>query len=153
MAQTIKNLSAMRETWVWSLGQENPLEKRTATHSVFLPGESHEQRSLAGYYPWGRRLGHDWATNTYTHSHTFTYLTYYLGLTISIQPGLPCIIIIYIHIYVCVCVCVYIYIYKCHLPCHTINSTKVKFVSDQAYTWVSLTPFLYMVDTIKYVLN
>ena len=29
---------------------------------VFFPGESHGQRSLAGYIPWGRRVGHDWAT-------------------------------------------------------------------------------------------
>ena len=29
---------------------------------VFLSGESHGQRSLAGYGPWGRRVGHNWAT-------------------------------------------------------------------------------------------
>ena len=40
-----------RETWVQSLGQEDPLEEDMATHSVFLPGESHGQRSLAGYSP------------------------------------------------------------------------------------------------------
>ena len=34
--------------------------------SVFLPGEFHGQRSLAGYSSWGRRVGHGWATNTYT---------------------------------------------------------------------------------------
>ena len=34
---------------------EDPLEKEMATHSVFLPGEFHGQRSLAGYSPWGRR--------------------------------------------------------------------------------------------------
>ena len=28
---------------------------------VFLPGKSHGQRSLAGYSPWGRKVGHDWA--------------------------------------------------------------------------------------------
>ena len=33
------------------------MEKGMATHSVFLPGESHGQRSLAGYSPWGRRVG------------------------------------------------------------------------------------------------
>ena len=33
MAQTVKNLPAMRETQVLSLGQENPLEKEMATHS------------------------------------------------------------------------------------------------------------------------
>ena len=36
-----------------SLGQEDPLEESTATHSSILPGESHGQRSLAGYSPWG----------------------------------------------------------------------------------------------------
>ena len=35
VAQLVKNLSAMRETWVPSLGWENPLEKGKATHSVF----------------------------------------------------------------------------------------------------------------------
>ena len=36
MAQTMKNLIATRETWVWSLGQEDPLEKEMATHSSIL---------------------------------------------------------------------------------------------------------------------
>ena len=37
------------------MGQENPLEKGMATHSVFWPGEFHGQRSLAVYSPWCRR--------------------------------------------------------------------------------------------------
>ena len=36
MAQTVKNLPAMRETQVPSLGGEDPLEKRMATHSSIL---------------------------------------------------------------------------------------------------------------------
>ena len=36
MAQTVKNLSPMRETHVGFLGQEDPLEKRMATHSSIL---------------------------------------------------------------------------------------------------------------------
>ena len=36
MAQMVKNLRAMQETWVRSLGQEDPLEKGMATHSSFL---------------------------------------------------------------------------------------------------------------------
>ena len=36
MAQTVKNLPAMQETWVLSLGHEDPLEKETATHSSIL---------------------------------------------------------------------------------------------------------------------
>ena len=40
----LKNLPAMWETWVQSLGWEDPLEKGMATTPVFLPGEFHEQR-------------------------------------------------------------------------------------------------------------
>ena len=36
MAQLVKNVPAMWETWVPSLGWEDPLEKRTATHSSIL---------------------------------------------------------------------------------------------------------------------
>jgi len=41
--------------WVGSLGQEDPLEEEWQPTPVFLPGESHEQRSLGGYSPWGRK--------------------------------------------------------------------------------------------------
>jgi len=43
------------ETWVRSLGWEDPLEEGMATHSVFSPGESHGQRSLVGYSPQGHK--------------------------------------------------------------------------------------------------
>ena len=36
VAQTVKNLPAMQETQVWSMGQEDPLEKEMATHSNIL---------------------------------------------------------------------------------------------------------------------
>ena len=36
VTQTVKNLPAVQETWVQFLGQEDPLEKQTATHSSFL---------------------------------------------------------------------------------------------------------------------
>ena len=44
-------MQKMQETWVQSLGREDPLEEGMATHSkqVFLPGESHGQRILAVY--------------------------------------------------------------------------------------------------------
>ena len=50
----VKNLAAVKELQemqVWSLGWEDPLEEEMATYSVFLPGESHGQRSLEGYRP------------------------------------------------------------------------------------------------------
>ena len=48
MAQLVKNLPAVQETWVQSLGWEDPLEKGTATH--FWPGEFHGL-----YSPWGHK--------------------------------------------------------------------------------------------------
>ena len=48
-----KESPAMWETWVQSPGWEDPLEEGIATDSVFLPRESHGERSLAGYSPWG----------------------------------------------------------------------------------------------------
>ena len=69
MGQWVKNPpemqrpSAVQEMWVRSLGQEDPLEKEMATHSVFLPGKSHGQRSLTGCNPWGhKRVAHNLAT-------------------------------------------------------------------------------------------
>ena len=47
MAQLVKNPPAMRETWIRSLGGEDPLEKGKAT-PVFWPGEVHKL-----YSPWG----------------------------------------------------------------------------------------------------
>ena len=52
----VKNLPASAgdlRDMVRSLGQEDPLEKEMATHSVFLPGKFHGQRSLVEYSPWG----------------------------------------------------------------------------------------------------
>ena len=48
-----KNPPANAETGILSLGWEDPLEREWQPTPVFLPGESHEQRSLAGYSPWG----------------------------------------------------------------------------------------------------
>ena len=45
-AQLVKNPPAMQETWVWSLGWEDPLEKGKATHSSLWPGEFHGLYSL-----------------------------------------------------------------------------------------------------------
>ena len=53
VAQTVKNLPAMQETQVQSLGQEDPLEREWLPTLVFLPGKSHGQRSPVGYSPWG----------------------------------------------------------------------------------------------------
>ena len=59
MAQMVKNLPAVQETHVPSLGQEDPQvgkipwRREWKSTPIFLPGEFHGQRSLAGYRPWG----------------------------------------------------------------------------------------------------
>ena len=48
IAQMVKNLSIMQETWVQLLDQEDPWKRASLPTPVFLPGESHGQSSLAG---------------------------------------------------------------------------------------------------------
>ena len=49
----VKNLPAVKEMQVKSLGRENPLEEGMTTHSRILALESHGQKSLVGCSPWG----------------------------------------------------------------------------------------------------
>ena len=51
-SQMVKNLLAMKETWVRSLGWEDPQEEGMELTPVFLPEESHRQSSLLGCSPW-----------------------------------------------------------------------------------------------------
>ena len=53
MAQTIKNLPAMRETWIPSLVGKVPWRRKRLPFPVFFLGESRGQRRLAGYSSWG----------------------------------------------------------------------------------------------------
>ena len=61
VAQLVKNLPAMRETWVQSLSWEEPLEKGKATHSSILAWRIPWAESMGS-----QRVGHDWATFTFT---------------------------------------------------------------------------------------
>ena len=55
VAQMVKPLPTMQETWVRFLGREDPLEKATATHSSTLTWKSQRRRSLVSYSPWGHK--------------------------------------------------------------------------------------------------
>ena len=55
VAQRLKHLPAMRETWVRFLGWEDPWRKKWQPTPVFLPGKSHGRRRLVGYSPWDRK--------------------------------------------------------------------------------------------------
>ena len=60
MAQTLKRLPTMRETWVQSLDWEDLLEKKEQRTPVFVPGKSHGQRNLVRLQSMGsQRVGHD----------------------------------------------------------------------------------------------
>ena len=53
VAQMVKNLPAMQETWVRSLGWKDPLEKGMAAHSSTLAWRSPWNRQVVGYSTWG----------------------------------------------------------------------------------------------------
>ena len=55
VAQTVKRLSTIRETWVRSLGWKIPWRRKWQSTPVLLPGKSHGQGSWVGYSPWGRK--------------------------------------------------------------------------------------------------
>ena len=60
VAQTVKCLSTMQETWVRSLGQEDPLEKEMAIHSRTIAWKipwTEEPGSLQSL--WSQRVGHN----------------------------------------------------------------------------------------------
>ena len=69
MAQTVKNLPAVRETWVRSLGWEDPLEKAMATHSSILDWK----------IPWTEEPGKlkSMASQSWTQLSNFTFTFFY----------------------------------------------------------------------------
>ena len=63
MAQMVKNLPAVQETRVQSLGQDNPLEKGMPTHSSILAWRITRMEEHGGQQSMGpQRIGHGWAT-------------------------------------------------------------------------------------------
>ena len=60
VARVVKNLLAMQETWVSSLGQEDPLEKGMPTHSSVLAWRIPQTEEPGGLQSMGsQRVGHD----------------------------------------------------------------------------------------------
>ena len=64
VARTVKHLPTMRETRVWSLGREDPLEKEMATHSSIHAWKIPWTEEPGGLWSMGsQKVGHDWATS------------------------------------------------------------------------------------------
>ena len=78
----VKNPPVMLETWVQTLGWEDPLEKGMATHFSILtwriarPEEPGELQFMGS-----QRVRYDQATNTHTHTHTHTHIVLELEST------------------------------------------------------------------------
>ena len=66
VAQMVKNLPTMHETQI----KKTPWRREWKPTPVFLSGELHGQRSLAGYSPWGHKQSD--TTERLTHTHTLT---------------------------------------------------------------------------------
>ena len=81
VAQSVKNPPAMQETWVQSLGWEDPLEKGLATHSSILAWrirwiEEPDRLQSMG----SQRVGHYWTTLIHSLTHSFTLSLYFFIL-------------------------------------------------------------------------
>ena len=89
VAQLVKNLPAMLETWVRSLSWEDPLEKGKATHSSILVWR----------IPWSiksmgsQRIGHDWATFPFTFN-LVSFLAIHMGILCQ-QPWKALVLALY----------------------------------------------------------
>ena len=58
----LRKIPAVQETWIWSLGQEDPLEKEMATHSSILAWRIPGMAEPGGLPSMGlHRVGHDWS--------------------------------------------------------------------------------------------
>ena len=75
MAQTVKHLSTIQETWVQSLGREDPLEKEMATHSS----------TIAWKIPWTEEPDRLHSMGSQRVGHDFTF-TFFLSLPL-VPPG------------------------------------------------------------------
>ena len=74
VAQTVKNLPAVQETWVQSLGLEDPLEKKRVTHSSILAWEIPWTEEPGGLQLMGsQRVGHTEQLSTYIRSDQISH--------------------------------------------------------------------------------
>ena len=79
VAQRLKRLPGMRETRLWSLGQEDPLEKEMATHSSTLAWKIPWREEPGRLQSMGsQRVGHDWATSLHLPCHNLLVMGSYM---------------------------------------------------------------------------
>ena len=80
VTQLVKNLPAMQETQVQSLGQEGSLEKEMAIHSSTLVWGIPWTEDMAGYSPWDFKVGHNCVTS-FHFSYIYIYISFFFILS------------------------------------------------------------------------
>ena len=101
VAQTVKNMSAMRETQVQSLGWEDPMEKGMATHARILAWEIPWTEEPGGWQSIrSQRVRHDWVTNTFTFAFIHSEIKTIIKLMNMPSPHES---YLYLHFFVMVC--------------------------------------------------
>ena len=107
VTQMVKNLPAMQETQVWSLGQEDPLEKGIFTHSSILAWRIPRTEEPVRLQSIGlQRFAYDCTTNIFTfiyiyiyiHTHTYMHTLTYIYTHTQIHTHTH----VYIHLFGCI---------------------------------------------------
>ena len=92
VAQTVKNLPSMQETWVWSPGQEDSWRREWLPTPIILPREFHGLQ----YMGWKELDTVKWLTHTRIHIYIWAYIYLFMYMT---------------HIFIHICFRVLYYIY------------------------------------------
>ena len=85
VAQVVKNLPAMQETWVPSLGQEDSLEEGMATHSSLTWRISWTEEPGRVQSMGSQKVRHSWATNTYCWESIWTFSKLLLAMVVIMR--------------------------------------------------------------------
>ena len=129
VTQMIKNPPAMQETWVQSRVGKIPWRRKWQPTPIFLPRESHEQRSWAGYSPWGRKELDTTKWLTFSLLHFYNECLDVRKVKLCTINYTLCIwhfeirakridLYIYIYKWICIYIHIYIFVYICRIPMH-----------------------------------
>ena len=152
MAQTGKNPPEVQETWVHSWVGKIPWRRAWQPIPVFLPGESHGQRSLVGYSPWGHKEldTTEWLSTAqykiYFKATNYIFIQFLTQIPISMYP---CNMYIHVCLYLCVSVSTGMHVYMHAYMFHPVfewpvnnYSNKHSFLKTGAYdfreTWKTI---------------
>ena len=104
VAQTVKHLPAMRETWVRSLGWEGPLEKEMATYCSTLAWKIPWMEEPGRLQPTGSKsVGHNWVTSISIFNFIYTLIIEQSSFLLSVLLKLRCGMSLCLHFWIFLC--------------------------------------------------